>query len=44
MLFNPRYGKVGLLSMPFFAFGEMLAPVVELLGYLITILDSHSVS
>src|SRR5947207_12185008 len=38
MLFNPRYGKVGLLAMPFFAFGEMLAPVVELLGYLITIL------
>lgn len=38
MLFNPRYGKVGLLAMPFFAFGEMLAPVVELLGYLITVL------
>ncbi len=36
MLFNPRYGKVGLLAMPFFTFGEMLAPVVELLGYLIT--------
>ena len=38
MLFNPRYGKVGLLAMPFFACGEMLAPVIELLGYLITIL------
>lgn len=38
MLFNPRYGKVGLLGMPFFTFGEMLAPVVELVGYLITIL------
>jgi len=36
MLFNPRYGRVGLLAMPFYAFGEMLAPVVELLGYLIT--------
>ena len=36
MLFNPRYGRVGLLAMPFFAFGEMLAPVVELLGYIIT--------
>jgi YaiO family outer membrane protein len=36
MLFNPRYGRIGMLAMPFFAFGEMLAPVVELLGYLIT--------
>jgi len=36
MLFNPRYGRVGFLAMPFYAFGEMLAPVVELVGYLIT--------
>jgi YaiO family outer membrane protein len=38
MLFNPRYGRIGLLAMPFYAFGEMLAPLVELLGYLITVL------
>ena len=38
MLFNPRYGRIGFLAMPFYAFGEMLAPVVELLGYLITVL------
>jgi hypothetical protein len=37
MLFNPRYGRIGFLAMPFYAFGEMLAPVVELLGYVITI-------
>lgn len=37
MLFNPRYGRVGLIAVPFYTFGEMLAPVVELLGYLITI-------
>ncbi len=37
MLFNPRYGRIGFLAMPYFAFGEMLAPVVELLGYVITI-------
>ncbi|MGH7522463.1 MAG: glycosyltransferase [Gemmatimonadales bacterium] len=36
MLFNPHYGRIGFLAMPFYAFGEMLAPVVELLGYLIT--------
>jgi len=38
MLFNPRYGRIGFLAMPFYAFGEMLAPVVELFGYLITLL------
>ena len=37
MLFNPRYGRIGFLAMPFFAFGEMLAPVIELLGYIITV-------
>jgi cellulose synthase/poly-beta-1,6-N-acetylglucosamine synthase-like glycosyltransferase len=37
MLFNPRYRGIGFLAMPFFAFGEMLAPVVELLGYIITV-------
>ena len=37
MLFNPRYGGIGFLAMPFYAFGEMLAPIVELLGYVITI-------
>src|SRR5213596_138502 len=29
MLFNPRYGRVGLIAMPFFAFGEALAPLIE---------------
>ena len=36
MLLNPRYGRVGCVAMPFFTFGEMLAPVVEVAGYLIT--------
>jgi cellulose synthase/poly-beta-1,6-N-acetylglucosamine synthase-like glycosyltransferase len=36
MLLNPRYGRVGLIGMPFFTFGEMLAPLVEVLGYGIT--------
>ena len=38
LLFNPKYGKIGLITMPFFFFGEMLAPAVELLGYLLTVL------
>ena len=37
MLFNPRYGRVGVLAMPFYAFGEMLAPLVEVLGYVVTV-------
>jgi cellulose synthase/poly-beta-1,6-N-acetylglucosamine synthase-like glycosyltransferase len=34
LMFNPRYGRIGLLAYPFFFFGELLAPLVELLGYL----------
>ena len=36
VLFNPRYGAMGMVAMPYFVFGEMLAPAVELLGYLVT--------
>src|SRR2546430_14756904 len=36
-LFNPRYGRVGLIAMPFFTFGETLAPLVEVAGYVITV-------
>ena len=34
MLFNPRYGVIGTLAMPYFLFFEMLGPFVEVLGYL----------
>ena len=34
LCFNPRYGALGLVAYPFFLFGEMLAPVVELFGWL----------
>jgi cellulose synthase/poly-beta-1,6-N-acetylglucosamine synthase-like glycosyltransferase len=36
MLFNPKYGKIGMIAVPFYVLGEMLAPVIELFGYLIT--------
>ncbi|MEN2981835.1 MAG: glycosyltransferase [Thermus sp.] len=35
MLFNPRYGRLGFLAMPYFLLFEALAPVVEILGYLL---------
>ena len=34
MLFNPRYGRVGLFVMPYFLFFEMIGPFIETLGYL----------
>lgn len=34
MLLNPRYGGIGMVSMPYFLLVELLGPVVELIGYL----------
>ncbi|MFL0268728.1 glycosyltransferase family 2 protein [Candidatus Clostridium radicumherbarum] len=39
MLFNPKYGIVGMLSMPYFILVEMLGPVIETMGYIILILS-----
>lgn len=33
MLCNPRYGRIGLVSYPYFVFLEALGPVIEFLGY-----------
>jgi len=33
MLFNPRYGVIGLFSFPFMVLFEMFSPIVELTGY-----------
>lgn len=35
MLFNPRYGRIGMVAFPYFFLFEMLGPVIEILGYLI---------
>lgn len=35
MFFNPRYGLVGTVVMPFYLLGEALAPVMEVAGYLV---------
>lgn len=34
MLLNPRYGRIGLVSYPYFVFLEMFGPFFELIGYL----------
>jgi cellulose synthase/poly-beta-1,6-N-acetylglucosamine synthase-like glycosyltransferase len=38
MLFNPRYGTVGLLAMPYFLLFEWFGPIIELLGYVAFVL------
>jgi cellulose synthase/poly-beta-1,6-N-acetylglucosamine synthase-like glycosyltransferase len=37
MIFNPRYGMLGLVAFPYYVLFEMFGPVVELIGYLVTI-------
>jgi cellulose synthase/poly-beta-1,6-N-acetylglucosamine synthase-like glycosyltransferase len=37
MLFNPRYGLVGLFAFPYFVLFEMFGPLVESLGYVLTV-------
>jgi cellulose synthase/poly-beta-1,6-N-acetylglucosamine synthase-like glycosyltransferase len=37
MLFNPRYGRLGFLAVPYFFFFEALGPVVEVLGYVMLV-------
>jgi cellulose synthase/poly-beta-1,6-N-acetylglucosamine synthase-like glycosyltransferase len=34
MLFNPTYGRIGLLVMPFFLIFELIGPIIILLSYL----------
>nr|WP_054951589.1 glycosyltransferase [Numidum massiliense] len=38
MIFNPTYGAVGMLSLPYYVFLELLGPLVELAGYLIMLI------
>nr|WP_306672534.1 glycosyltransferase family 2 protein [Geothrix fuzhouensis] len=46
MCFNPKYGRIGLFSMPYFIFFEALAPIIEVSGYLLFAVSllTHSVS
>jgi cellulose synthase/poly-beta-1,6-N-acetylglucosamine synthase-like glycosyltransferase len=33
MMFNPKYGTLGMVAMPFFTFFELLGPIFELTGF-----------
>ncbi|MHB8346703.1 MAG: glycosyltransferase family 2 protein [Acidiferrobacterales bacterium] len=33
MLFNAKYGKAGVIGMPYFLIAELLGPIVEFIGY-----------
>ncbi|MBW8361465.1 MAG: sulfatase-like hydrolase/transferase [Kaistella sp.] len=35
LMFNPKYGKLGMVSLPYWFFFEFLGPLVEFLGYII---------
>lgn len=39
MMFNPKYGAVGILSMPYFVLVEMLGPIIEMIGYVILVIS-----
>ncbi len=34
MLFNPKYGRIGMFAFPYFYFLEMLGPAIEMPGYI----------
>lgn len=38
MLFNPGYGRTGLVAMPYFFIFELMGPLVEVQGYLMVLL------
>jgi len=35
VLFNPRYGRIGLFALPFFLVAEAIGPLVEGIGYVL---------
>ena len=37
VIFNPRYGATGMIAMPYYVFAEMLAPLVEAIGLVLTV-------
>ena len=40
LIFNPHYGATGLIAMPYFLFAELLAPLVEAVGLILTVVGT----
>ena len=38
LLFNPEYGRAGMLAMPYFLLFEMIGPILEMQGYLMVVI------
>ncbi|WP_433903202.1 sulfatase-like hydrolase/transferase [Sphingobacterium puteale] len=38
LMFNPRYGRFGMISMPYWFFFEFLGPIVEFTGYIVFVI------
>ncbi len=37
MLFNPRYGKIGMIGVPYFTIIEAISPIIEIGGYFVAL-------
>ncbi|WP_252976014.1 glycosyltransferase family 2 protein [Janibacter melonis] len=40
MLFNPRYGRVGMIALPYYWLFELIAPALELFGLVLVVLGT----
>jgi len=38
MIFNPRYGRLGMITLPTFVLVDLVSPIAEILGYLLMLL------
>jgi biofilm PGA synthesis N-glycosyltransferase PgaC len=38
MLFNPKYGRIGLVSFPYWVFFEWLAPIIQMVGLIYVVI------
>jgi len=39
MMFNPRFGKIGMAVLPYYVVFEILGPVIEVLGYVFVVIS-----
>jgi cellulose synthase/poly-beta-1,6-N-acetylglucosamine synthase-like glycosyltransferase len=39
MIFNPRYGTIGMFVIPYYIFFEIIGPIVEVFGYIVVLIS-----